>query len=262
MTRKVAMKSFLDSIARGTRHIALQSKLARMTRRFQHWSGEDQGRLDFYSQFAGPGSLVFDVGANVGNRSKVFIKLGAKVIGVEPQTFCANFLARVFGNEPNFQLVQKALGAAPGESEIMLSKTTTLSTMSKEWVDAVKATNRFEKATWEQTQTVEVETLDRLIAQYGRPDFVKVDVEGFEEQVVLGLSQSVGVLSLETTPEFLSKTFRCIDRCLSIGPCEFQVSYGETMQFKLPDWVSADDIRSELLTMKNGDFGDLYIRFC
>lgn len=256
------MKSFMESIARGTRHIALQSKLSRMTRRFQHWSSDDQSRLDFYSQFVGPGSLVFDVGANVGNRSKVFVKLGAKVVGVEPQSFCADFLARVFRNEPNFQLVQKALGASPGESEIMLSKSTTLSTMSTEWVEAVKATNRFEKATWEQKQSVEVDTLDRLIAQHGRPDFVKVDVEGFEEQVVLGLSQRVGILSLETTPEFLSKTFRCIDRCLSIGQCEFQVSYGETMEFKLPGWVNADDIRAELLTMKNGDFGDLYIRFC
>lgn len=90
--------------------------------------------------------------------------------------------------------------------------------------------------------TVEVETLDRLIAHMV-DHFVKVDVEDFEEQVVLGLFQTSGTL-LNTHTEVPAKHFAVSILMLSIGPCQFQVSYGETMQFKLPNWVSADEIRS------------------
>jgi hypothetical protein len=36
-------------------------------------------------------------------------------------------------------------------------------------------------------------TLDRLIGQYGVPDFIKIDVEGYEKRVFMGLTQRVPV---------------------------------------------------------------------
>ena len=39
----------------------------------------EQFQLGFYSQFISSRDLVFDVGANVGSRSKLFLNLGAKV---------------------------------------------------------------------------------------------------------------------------------------------------------------------------------------
>jgi len=38
-----------------------------------------QEALAFYGQFTGAGDLVFDVGAMVGNRTKLFLGLGARV---------------------------------------------------------------------------------------------------------------------------------------------------------------------------------------
>jgi predicted RNA methylase len=52
------------------------------------WNSVDQRRSEFYSQFVSSGDLVFDVGANVGNRSKIFSRLGARVIAFEPQPAC------------------------------------------------------------------------------------------------------------------------------------------------------------------------------
>src|SRR5688572_20362823 len=65
---------------------------------------------EFYSQFVSPGATVFDVGANNGNRSEIFLGLGAKVIGIEPQPICQGVLRRLFRNNPKFTLVPKALG--------------------------------------------------------------------------------------------------------------------------------------------------------
>ena len=36
------------------------------------WSDRDERLKLFYSEFIKPGDLVFDVGANMGNRSKLF----------------------------------------------------------------------------------------------------------------------------------------------------------------------------------------------
>jgi hypothetical protein len=144
---------------------------------------------------------------------------------------------------------------------MMIADSSTLSTLSPEWIDAMTQSGRFGGMNWNKKQRVKVNTLDQLIKTFGVPDFVKVDVEGFEEQVVAGLSQPVGVISLEITPEFLDKTNRCIDRFLSIAPCTFQVSLGESMNFSLPVWCSDRDVRHAMSQMKPGEFGDLYVRF-
>ena len=56
------------------------------------WTKDDQKKLKFYSQFIKKGDLVFDVGANLGNRTKIFLKLGARVVAIEPQPFCMSRL--------------------------------------------------------------------------------------------------------------------------------------------------------------------------
>jgi len=108
---------------------------------------------------------------------------------------------------------------------------------------------------------VAMDTLDRLVARYGRPAFVKIDVEGFEDQVIAGLSSPVGALSMEFTPEFLNGALRCVDHLCSIAKVQFQISLGESMEFALPDWVEADEVKQRLHRVNRPAFGDLYARF-
>src|SRR5690349_7677956 len=51
-------------------------------------------RSNFYAQLIRPGNLVFDVGANYGEYSQMFMRLGARVIAMEPNPSCARILAR------------------------------------------------------------------------------------------------------------------------------------------------------------------------
>ncbi len=44
---------------------------------------------EFYSQFIRPGDLVFDIGANRGDRTEVFVQMGARVVAAEPQPWLA-----------------------------------------------------------------------------------------------------------------------------------------------------------------------------
>ncbi len=232
-----------------------------MARRFWDWSPEEQARLDFYRQFIEPGDTVFDVGANLGNRAKAFFKLGANVVAVEPQRECTKFLEAVFPRGTNFHLVRKALGASVGEAEMLVSNANTISSLAPSWIHAVKESGRFSDYEWNRSEKVSVDTLDNLLARYGRPSFVKIDVEGFEYEVICGLSRTVGALSLEFTPEYIQNTFKCIERLCRISVPRFQISLRESMQFLLPGWVSAHEIGRYLSDVEPSAFGELYVRY-
>ncbi|MDD5633944.1 MAG: FkbM family methyltransferase, partial [Candidatus Omnitrophica bacterium] len=65
--------------------------------------------LRFYARFIKKGELCFDIGANIGDRTGVFLKLGASVIAIEPQENCVKRMIEKFGKNKRFKVVQKIL---------------------------------------------------------------------------------------------------------------------------------------------------------
>ena len=215
----------------------------------------------FYGRFIKAGDLCFDVGANVGNRTDVFLRLGARVIAVEPQPFCVATLTRRFGGDGRVTLVPKALGRSPGQGQLQVSQAHTLSSMSADWIRTVKASGRFRDYEWRQKITVPVTTLDELIADYGTPAFCKIDVEGFELPVLQGLSRPLRAVSFELTPEYIDSAIACLTHLASLGPTEFNYSIAETMEMELPQWVDAGTMVQALASLPDRSiFGDIYAR--
>ena len=215
----------------------------------------------FYGAFIRAGDLVFDVGANVGNRTEIFLRLGARVIAVEPQPFCVAALQRKFGSDQRVTLVTKALGPTAGEGELQVSQAHTLSSMSTDWIETVKASGRFRDYEWQDKVRVEVTTLDRLIAEYGPPAFCKIDVEGFELPVLQGLSSPLAAVSFELTPEYMDSAIACLRQLASLGQTEFNYSIAETMELALPNWIDAKAMVQTLATLPDRTiFGDVYAR--
>jgi FkbM family methyltransferase len=228
--------------------------------RFRQLAASDRKMMKFYSQFVRPGDLVFDVGANRGNRSKIFLALGATVVAFEPQSQCVDYLEMVTDGRRDFRLVRKAVGAVEGSAEMLMSDVDVLSSLSPGWVEATSATGRFGDATWTRREMVPVTTLDRAMQEFGVPRFAKIDVEGFELEVFLGMSKPIPALSFEFTPEYLENAIRCIDRLSSLGTIEGQISRGESMEFALPGWQPQDELKKSLSAVDR-DFGDIYVRF-
>ena len=221
----------------------------------------EQRRFNFYSKIVKINDLCFDVGANYGNRSEVFLKLGAKVIAFEPQPKPLKFLRRKFKN--NITILDKALGSHPGKSDLYISSASTLTSMSKEWIEKVK-TNRFKQANWNNKIEVEMTTLDEMIIKYGKPDFCKIDVEGFEFEVLKGLTQPIGIISFEfTIPEFVDKAIECLNYLNNLGKIICNFSPGETLTFALEEWLNSTDFIELFITLpaKGIVDGDIYIKF-
>jgi FkbM family methyltransferase len=228
--------------------------------RFTQLNPEDESRLRFYAQFIRPGCLVFDVGANLGNRSKVFLKLGARVVAFEPQASCVVLLNQMFEKNQRFRLARKALRPAEGTAVMFIGDSHTISSLSKNWIDATIRSGRFASSEWIGRQEVAVTTLDIAISTFGFPSFIKIDVEGFEFEVLKGLSWPIKALSIEVVPEYLENAFRCLRLLGDLAEFQFQFSFGESMQFALAEWISNAEIREWLKGLPPGSFGDLYAR--
>jgi len=215
----------------------------------------------FYGQFFGPGDLVFDVGANVGNRTEVFLGLGARVIAVEPQPPCQDVLKRLFEQNHRFMLVPEALGAQAGEAQMFVGDALVLSTLSSEWLSKMRESGRFGELEWNKTATVQVRTIDSLIAELGEPAFCKIDVEGFELEVIKGLSRPLTALSVEVASEHTDSIIQALDRLDALGNYAYNYSIAECMAMSMDHWVDGTQIRKFICSeLGSSMFGDVYAR--
>jgi FkbM family methyltransferase len=214
----------------------------------------------FYAQFVTPGSLCFDVGAHAGNRVRCWLQLNARVVAIEPQPDFVRLLRFLYGRNKNVEIVAAAMGRAPGRGTLLVSeRTPTVTTLSADWIDEVRTDPRFAHVRWAADRPVEILTLQALIERYGLPRFVKIDVEGFEAEVLAGLEVAVPFLSFEYLPAARTTALACIDRLEQLGVYRYNNSSGESHRLEMPTWVDADAAREFVAALQPGAAsGDLY----
>ena len=177
---------------------------------------------------------------------------------VEPLPKCVEQLKIKFKKKDNVEIVQKAVGRTIGNMTLEVNTNMpTTSTMAKHWKNG-----RFSNEKWDQKIIVETTTLDELIKIYGLPSYIKIDVEGFELDVLIGLSQKAGIISFEFTSEFLDQTINCLDHLKKIGYHEYNFSIGERRKF-YSQWSNTKDLIQKLRNEILNDellWGDIYCK--
>jgi FkbM family methyltransferase len=168
-----------------------------------------------------PAPVVFDVGANIGMFSLFALTEwpGARVFAFEPVPDVFALLKRNVGAEPGATVHRLALGSAPEDREISYYPHYTMmsgfdadpvadretvahyvrNTAEEIEIPAMKAAvlenmDRMLDGRFEQQRIpVRVETVTEMVARHGldRVDLLKVDVEGFELEVLRGVSDEL-----------------------------------------------------------------------
>ena len=153
-------------------------------RSFKEYGQFSAGELSLFLERIRPGSVVLDVGANIGAHTVPLAQhVGAagQVIAFEPQRILHQMLCGnlALNGVPNVVTHAVALSDAPGTCLIPL-------------LDYGSAANfgglPMDLAT--EGETVTVATLDQF--HLPRVDFIKLDVEGFERKVLLGAAETLG----------------------------------------------------------------------
>lgn len=216
----------------------------------------------FYEKFLNKDDLVFDIGANRGNRVSIFCELGCKIIAVEPQIECCNILKKRFSNNKvtieNIGLSNKA-----GELEYYEADENVLTTFSKDYIEKVR-NNRHNTTVWKKSKKVRVDTLENLVFKYGIPKFCKIDVEGYEYQVLEGMEQNISYLSFEyNVPDLSVELTKCIMLLIQKGKYVFNYSQGESMKLALDRWLSGNSFMETIKSTKfiQSNWGDIYCRY-
>jgi FkbM family methyltransferase len=214
----------------------------------------------FHRRFLGSGDLAFDVGAHVGDRAASFRRLGARVVAVEPQPRLARLLRLLYGRDAGMVRVAALIGAAPGQTVLRLNTANpTVATASLEFIAAANGAPGWEGQCWDAELSLPVTTLDALAAAHGRPDFVKIDVEGYEAAALAGLTFAPRGLSFEFTTIQRGVALECLERLAALGYRSFNACLGESMSFAHPVPIGAAGMAAWIAVLPaEANSGDVY----
>lgn len=157
------------------------------------------------------GSVVLDVGANIGFMTGVFSRLaapGGTVHSFEPSPTTYQKLSALVAQNDLGNVVTHNVGCSDEEGRIELKLTESSGNSSLRAAEHVHSKVK-------QVQVVEVVVLDKYLAgRLSRLDFVKIDVEGFEDRVLGGVRQLLQqfrpVVYIELSSEFRDSSERAV----------------------------------------------------
>jgi FkbM family methyltransferase len=228
-------------------------------RNSEHYQWRRSAR-GFFGAFVPKGGLVFDVGANVGNYTEVFLELGARVVAIEPNPELAERV-RLRCASRRLVVEELALSDREGAIQLHLGIDHVHSTISDDWVQLVESSEFPER--FRGSVEVQMTTLDNLIARYGMPDFLKIDVEGAERDVLSGLTQAVPAISFEYQGLDLDSARDCVDAVVALGDYECNHAGGEEVALASPEWVDAATLFERIEATdarRSHSHGDIYLR--
>jgi FkbM family methyltransferase len=210
--------------------------------------------IEFYGQCFRPGSLCFDIGANLGQKTEVFLACGARVVTVEPNPHCYPTLKAEFGRQPRCNLVQAAVGAPNAKTvELFTHLADSTGSVRADWHRKVFGADQHVRAI-----RVPVTTLEALREQYGRPDFIKIDVEGYEKEVLSGLATPVPMLSFEYHLNELDRTHECLSLLERLARISVRAT-DQNCRWAGPMTTPADWLRSAGAIADETGYGDLFV---
>jgi FkbM family methyltransferase len=136
--------------------------------------------------------IVLDVGGHAGQYAKLYAKAAKNghVYSFEPGRYACSILRRALDHNSRYNttVVPQGLGEAIGEIDLNIP-------MKKNGVVKYGVSHMGDTSNYEfvKTETAQINTIDDFVDQQGltRLDFIKADIEGWEQRMVIGGERSI-----------------------------------------------------------------------
>jgi FkbM family methyltransferase len=204
--------------------------------------------------------LLFDIGANIGkwaiaNQSK------GTIISVEASASTFQFLKDNVAAYSNITPLHYAIcnSKEPFVTFYECTAAHTISTLNHHWLS--HPSSRFYNYAYKPVQAP-VYSLDGLIARYGVPDLLKIDVEAAEYEVIQSLTQKVPILCFEWASEVNPISFQCLDYLATLGFSQVYIQNKDHYTFQPSEYpLSIADAKTQLsLTKPKVDWGMIWCK--
>lgn len=241
---------------------AARRHLLRPWNRLLGWEQEFHER-GLYAPFVKSGDLVFDIGANHGGKCAAFLRLGARVLAVEPNPKCIASLSNRFAREiatGRLIILPVAIGRSAGRAQLREFSLDSCASASDAFAAAL------EEDFGPPTAIYDVEMISgaSLFERYGVPAFMKIDVEGMDAEVLSTVPRRPRMLSFEfnLSPDLLPMTNACLVEVTRLGFTEANFTEGAGTRLLLQEWVKIGRVLKEISRADDGRamWGDVIVR--
>lgn len=181
--------------------------------------------------------LIFDIGSNRGIFTDECLKKynDCKIISLEANANLTKFLKEKYKNNLNV-IVLNNIASKKNNEEVnfYISNADTISTASLDWINKSRFSNNY---LWHKPIKILSKSLDNLISYHGSPDLIKIDVEGYEYEVIQGLTKKQNKICFEWAEEEYEKINLTCNYLQNLGYAEFGYIFGDE-PLKEPDSYS------------------------
>jgi len=158
-------------------------------------------------------NTIFDVGSNNSDYSLLFNQIypNAEIYAFEPNPYLCEIALEKTKQFKNIKIIPKAAGNLNSLTALNIDQNSSLTT-SLAVANKNSTTYKIKKFLYgnkvEKITTIEIIKLDSFIKNDNCPDFVKIDVEGFEEEVLKGLTNNLKNIKLVMIEFHFDKLYR------------------------------------------------------
>jgi FkbM family methyltransferase len=181
-------------------------------------------------------NLAFDIGANVGDATEFLLRDYTSVVSFEPNPQLVEKLKARFQHTDRVTVASYAISNKDSEEVFNISSNHTISTLNDNWRLNGRFSNKFDLQSQIKVQTL---TLKNIISKYGVPDYVKIDVEGHEFEVIstLDIVLPDTIFAFEWTEEGEDSIKKIIEHVSKIGYKKFTFQDGDHIMFENSDGI-------------------------
>jgi len=189
----------------------------------------------------------FDIGANIGNYSKSLLlsdKTIDKIICVEANpNIIPSFQNNLNEFKDKIEIINKAT-SFDNNKEIdfyICKKFDVLSTCDTYWIEYSRfnINNRADGVSLDDWEPIKIKTttIDDLVEEYGIPEKIKIDVEGYEFNVLKGMKKFYGCeICFEWAEEKYLDIIGSINYLYRLGYKEFAIQFEDSYDYKPPTY--------------------------